>query len=165
MKKVFILTCLISMTAAHLLYATDSQPKKFIASGHVITVDPVYLQLTIRHGAIKGFSGGADTEFYAASGDLIKNIQKDDLVDFEFTDSKGDVKIDKITKTGVALPEVEKSLGSGVQEVLEGAGDVVKGVTSPIRPAQDVAGGVMDATTGATSNVLKDASPEHKTKF
>ncbi len=165
MKKVFIFTGLISMLMTQTLFAADSSPKKYVASGQVVTVDPVYSQLTIRHSAIKGFSGDADTEFYAASGDLIKNIQKDDLVDFEFTDNKGDVKIDKITKTGVALPETEKSLGSGVQEILEGAGDVVKGVTSPIRPAQEVAGGVMDATTGATSNVLTDASPEHKTKF
>ncbi len=165
MKKVFILTGLISILMTQILFAADASPKKYSASGQVITVDPVYSQVTIRHGAIKEFAHDADTEFYVASADLLKNIQKDDLVDFEFTDTKGDVKIDKITKTGVALPEVEKSLGTGVQEVLEGAGDVVKGVTSPLPPAHDVAGGVMDATTGATSNVLTDASPEQKTKF
>ncbi len=165
MKKAFILTGLFSMFMTQIIFAADTAPKKFSASGQVITVDPVYSQVTIRHGAIKDFAGDTDTEFYAASGDLLKNIQKDDLVDFEFTDTKGDVKIDKITKTGVALPEVEKPLGTAVQEVLEGAGDVVKGVTSPITPAHEVAGGVMDATTGATSNVLTDASPEQKTKF
>ncbi len=165
MKKAFILTGLISMFMTQILFAAGTTPKKFSASGQVITVDPVYSQVTIRHGAIKDFAGDADTEFYTASGDLLKNIQKDDLVDFEFTDTKGDVKIDKLTKTGVALPVAEKTLGAGVQEVLEGAGDVVKGVTSPIAPAHEVAGGVMDATTGATSNVLTDASPEQKTKF
>ena len=76
MKKVFIFTGLISMMMIQILFAADTAPKKYTSSGQVITVDPVYSQLTIRHGAIKGFAGDADTEFYAASADLIKNIQK-----------------------------------------------------------------------------------------
>ncbi len=164
MKKLFIFTFLITMFSP-VLFAAEAQPKNYSAKGQVITVDPVYSQVTIHHGAIAGFSGEANTEFFAASGDMLKNIHTNDLVDFEFTDTKGDIKILKITKTGEALPEVEKPLGTAVQEVLEGAGDVVKGVTEPIAPAHEVAGGVMDATTGATSNVLTDVSPEQKTKF
>ncbi len=144
--------------------AADST-RQFQSSGEVVTVDPVYSQITIRHGAIKNFAGDGETEFYTTGPGLLKDIVKRDLVDFEFTDTKGDVKITKIAKTGVAPPPVEPHLGQAIQETLEGAGSMVKGVTEPVAPVHHVAGGVADATTGATGTVLNEVSPEQKSQF
>ncbi len=164
MKKTvfFIFTFLFS---ALTLQAADSNLRHFKSNGQVVTVDPVYSQITIFHGAIKDFAGDGATEFYASDPELLKNIQKNDLVDFEFTDTKGDVKIDKITKTGVASPEKETPFGTAVQETLEGAGNIVKGVTEPIAPVHEVTSGVADATTNATGSVLRDVPSEQKSKF
>ena len=76
------------------------------------------------------------------------------------------VKINKITKVGTAPPKSEGTpVGKALQEMLEGTGEVVKGVTSPIAPAHEAASSVMDATTDATGNDLNEQSPEAKTKF
>ena len=142
-----------------------SNVRDFHGSGEVITVDPVYSQVTIRHGAIKDFAGDTTTDFNVSSADMLKNIQKGDLVEFDFKDTKGDVKIEKITKTGVAEPENEGSpFGQTVQGVLQGTGDVVRGVTRPLPVANEVGNAVGD-TTEATGDALKNTPTESKTKF
>ena len=147
-------------------FAADAKARQFHGSGEVLTVDPMYSQVTIQHTTIKDFSGGGDGDFYVSDAAMLKGIQKGDLVEFEITDNKGDMKINKITKVGTAPPKRDSTpVGQALQEMLQGTGEVVKGVTSPIAPAHDVAGGVMDATTDATGNVLNEQSPEAKTKF
>lgn len=146
--------------------AAAAQVREFQATGEVVTVDPVYGQITIRHGAIKDFSMAGETVFSVADRALLKDLSRGDLLDFHITDSKGDVEVDRLFKTGVATPrENDFPVGRVFQDVLEGTGEVVKGVTAPIAPVHDVAGGVVDATTGATGSALNEASPEQKTKF
>ena len=146
-------------------HAAESQARQFHGSGEVITVDPVYSQVTIQHQAIKGFSGDRESEFFVQSPDMLKNIQKGDLVEFDLTDNKGDVKIEKIQKTGVAQPKNEGTpLGQAVQGVLEGTGNVVKTVTEPIAPVHEVAKGAT-SVTDAAGEALKDDAPEVKNKF
>ena len=166
MKKTFFLLTLFSFLIAPALFAAEPQVRQFSGSGEVTSVDPLYSRITIQHHAIKDFAGDTETEFVVASADLLKKISKGDLVDFEFTDSKGDVKIDKITRTGQAAPKQEGiPVGKAVQDVLVGTGDVVKGVTQPITPVHEAANSTMDATTNATGSVLNDANPDVKRKF
>ena len=166
MKKVIFYLVFSLVFISSQSFAADAKTRRFHGSGEVMTVDPLYSQLTIEHTLIKDFSGGGDGQFYVSDAAMLKNIQKGDLVEFDITDDKGDVKITKIAKVGTAPPRNDSTpVGQALQDMLQGTGEVVKGVTSPIAPAHDVAGGVMDATTDATGNVLNDKSPEAKTKF
>ena len=165
MKKAYFLITLFSFLAVPAAFSAESV-RHFSGSGEVTSVDPLYSRITIQHSAIKDFAGDTETEFVVVSADLLKNISKNDLVDFEFTDNKGDVKIEKITRTGQAPPKQEGiPVGKAVQDVLVGTGEVVKGVTQPITPVHDAAGSTLDATTGATGSVLNDANPDVKKKF
>ena len=96
---------------------------------------------------------------------LLKNIQKGDLIDFSLKNEKGDVRIDKITRTGVAEPEDNGSpFGQTIQGVLHGTGELVRSVTSPLPLANEVGNAVGD-TTAATGDALRDVPSESKTKF
>ena len=164
MRKAIVFSVISLLSLVLPAYAA-SKSGDFHGNGEVITVDPVYSQVTIRHGAIKDLSGDATTDFYVASPDMLKNIQKGDLVDFDLKDDKGDVRIMKLTKTGVAEAESEGSpLGQTVQGVLQGTGDMVRGVTHPLPLASEVGNAVGD-TTEATGDALKDTPTEAKTKF
>jgi len=145
--------------------AKDSGVRQFHGSGEVLTVDPVYSQVTIQHSAIKDFSGDRSSEFFVNNAALLKGIQTGDLVEFDIVDTKGEMKIEKITKTGIAPPKSEGTpLGQAVHDVLQGTGEVVRGVTEPLPPAHEVAKGVTTATD-ATGDALKETGTESKTKF
>ncbi len=139
--------------------------KRIEAKGEVSSVDPVYSSVTIKHGAIKGFAGDGSTDFTVVSADLLKSINKSDLVDFTIVDDRGDVRIEKIVRTGQAVHQKEPGMGKVVQDVLVGTGEVAKGITSPIEPAHQLVSGTVDATTGATGSVLNDADNKVKTEF
>ena len=164
MKKILFILALFSLSFSP-LYAA-SKPSTFDSSGEVTSVDPLYSRITIKHPAIKGFSGDEETEFFVNSADILKGITKKDLVNFTITDTKGDVKIEKITRTGQG-PEKDEStpLGRVVQEAFVTTGEAVKTVSSPIAPAHEVVSGTIGATTGATDSVLHDANPDVKKKF
>ena len=165
MKKALIFSFILLFLFCRPLFAEDFKTHQFHGSGEVLTVDPVYSQITIEHAPIKDFSAGNDSEFFVQSPEMLKGIQKGDLVEFDITDNKGDVKIEKITKTGVAPPKSEGTpLGQAVHDVLQGTGDVVKGVTEPIAPVHEVAKGAT-TVTDATGDAFKESSPENKAKF
>ena len=165
MKKVLIFSILSFLSVPWPALASAPQLRQFHGSGEVLTVDPVYSQITIQHKAIKDFSGDRDSEFFVSSPELLKGIEKGDLVDFDITDNKGDVKIDKIQKTGVAARRSDNlPLGQAVHDVLQGTGNVVKGVTEPLPPAHEVAKGAT-SLTDATGDALKESAPEVKSKF
>ena len=137
----------------------------FDGKGEITSIDPLYSRVTIKHGAIKGFAGDESTEFSVSHAGLLKDLAPRDLVEFNVTDTNGDVKIEKITKTGVAAPEEKTGMGRVVQDVLVGTGEVAKTITKPITPAHDVIGGTFDATTSATEPLLKDADTNAKQDF
>ncbi len=166
MKK----TCLLLIAGAFfngtVLLASIAEPKTYQGKGEVRVVSPVFSRISIKHEAIKGFSEAGETEFTVTSRDLLANLSRADAVDFEVVDISGDVKIRKITKTGIVPPADNRlPVGKAVQEVLEGTSQVVSGVTQPIEPANQVASGVMGATTNATGAVLDEASPDVKKDF
>ena len=164
MKKLFFILAL-SVFFYSLVYA-DTKVLNFESSGEVTSVDPVYGRVTIKHPAIKGFSGDGETEFVVKTPELLKAISKSDLVNFSASDEKGDVRIDKITRTGVAqVKEESVSLGRMVQDAIVATGDAAKTVSSPIAPAHELVSGTVGATTEATNTVLHDADPEIKKKF
>lgn len=164
MKKIlFVFVLFLSMTGV--LYAA-LKPTHFESSGEVTSVDPLYSRITIKHEAIKGFSGDGEAEFFVNSPDLLKGISKGDLVTFSIADVKGETQIEKILKTGVApIKDESTPLGRVVQDVLVTTGEVAKTVSSPVAPAHEIVSGTVGATTGATDNVLHDATPEVKKKF
>ncbi len=167
MKKISLLTAifLFSMTAASLAGA-EQAIREFEGSGEVISSDPLYSRVTIRHDAIKGFTGDLEEEFFVSSSDLLKDISKRDIVDFTIVEEKGDARITKITKTGEAPKHEEKlEIGKAVQGALVTTGEVAKTLTSPITPAHEVVSGATDATTGATGALLEDATTEVKKEF
>ena len=164
MKKISIFLMLILLSSG-VSYAA-SHASRFESSGEVVSVDPLYNRITIKHPAIKGFSGDEATEFFAKTPAILKGISKNDLVDFTIVDEKGDTLIDKITRTGVAAPVDETlPLGRAIQDTLVATGEAAKTVTSPIMPAHDVVSGTVGATTDATDSVLHDANPDVKKKF
>lgn len=139
--------------------------KRIEAKGEVTSVDPVYSSVTIKHGAIKGFAGDGSTDFAVVSADLLKPIHKSDLVDFTLLEDKGDARIEKIVRTGQAVPEKEAGVGKVVQDVLVGTGEIAKGITSPIEPAHQVVSGAVGVTTDATGSLLENADTQVKKKF
>jgi len=165
MKKTYVLVALLSFFIVSAALAVEPATRHYSSSGEVTSVDPVYSRITIRHGAIPNFTGDLENEF-VASRDLLKIITKGDLVNFEFTDKGGNVEIEKIVRTGQAVPKDDGlHVGQAVQDVLVGTGEVVKGVTQPITPVHDATSSTMNATTGATGSVLNDANPDVKRKF
>lgn len=165
MKKSGFAALLFSILFAFGASGASAKTMTYEAKGKVTSVDPVYSRITIEHGAIKGFAGDEATEFVADPASLLKGIHKNDLVDFEIVDTNGDVRIDKLTRTGVATPEEGMKTGKFVQDVLVGTGEVAKGVTEPIAPAHDVVSGAVDTTTGATGQVLDNADNKVKKNF
>ena len=161
MKNIPFFVFLFSLILPPFSYAADrAETRHFQASGEVISVDPLYSRITISHSPIKGFSGDGETEFTVKTADLLKKISKSDLVDFEIEETKSEANIIKITKTGQAPPKEEGvPVGRAAQEVLEGAGTIVKTVASPIAPVGEVANATADATTNATGSVLTEAKP------
>ena len=164
MKRVFVVLLFLILTPSILCAA--SKETRYQGFGEVTSVDPLYSRVTIQHGAIKNFAGDAETEFFVRSIDLLKGIAKRDLVSFTLVNDKGDVRIEKLTKTGEAvLKEGSVPLGRVVQDALVATGEAAKAVSSPIAPAHEVVSGAVGATTEATDSVLHDANPNVKKKF
>lgn len=156
MNKTAVFAFLAFFLTSSMLYAADAV-RQFQASGEVGTVDPVYSQITIEHGAIKGLAGEGVTEFYVSDASLLKGISRGDLVDFEVTDTRGDVKVGKITKTGVAIPKKEgSSVGEALQQTFQGVGQVAKTVTAPIPPISEAIGNATESTAAATDPKIED---------
>ena len=165
MKKVLLFSFVSFFSIVLSVSAAEPKAHQFHGEGEVLTVDPMYSQITLQHKPIKDLSGDSQNEFFVSSPDLLKGIEKGDLVEFDLTDTKGDVKIDKIRKTGVAAPKSETvPLGQAVHDVLEGTGNVVKGVTEPLPPVHEVAKGAT-SITDATGDALQEGDPELKSKF
>ena len=164
MKKVFEVFLFLFLIPSILLAA--SKETHFEGSGEVTSVDPLYSRVSIKHGAIKNFEGDTETEFFVQSPDLLKGITRRDLVSFTLVNDKGDVRIEKITKTGEApLKDDSTPLGRVVQDALVATGEAAKTVSSPITPAHEVVSGTVGATTRVTDSVLHDANPDVKKKF
>ncbi|MBI3252046.1 MAG: copper-binding protein [Candidatus Omnitrophica bacterium] len=166
MRKIVSLFVFAFLLSSALNAFAETKARHFESEGEVVTVDPMYGQVTIRHDVIRDFMAGGSTSFYVTSPDLLKPIRTGDLVEFSVTDTRGDARIDKIKKVGQAPPKEDKAkLGEAVQTVIVATGELAKGVTSPIEPANQVVSGAADATSGATGSVLKDVSPQTKKKF
>ena len=167
MKKNLFLVILLSLFFLPSSHAEQNDAvQKFHGEGEVVSVDPVYSRVTINHSLIKDFAHDGETEFSVQSADSLKKISKSDLVSFEIEETKGDAQIVKIQRVGQApTKEDHMPLGSAAQEVLEGAGSIVKTVASPIAPIGQVANAATDATTNTTGSILKDAESQVKTKF
>ncbi|OIO36072.1 MAG: hypothetical protein AUJ72_06150 [Candidatus Omnitrophica bacterium CG1_02_46_14] len=164
MKKAFALLSSLVLISS-LVFAAPKE-SVYQGSGEVTSVDPLYSRITIKHGAIKNFVGDSENEFFVQSSDLLKNIAKRDFINFTLEDQKGDVRITKIEKTGVAAVKDETlPIGRAVQDVLTMTGEAVKTISSPIAPAHEVVSETVGATTGATDSVLHDANPEVKKNF
>ncbi len=164
-RTVFFLVSLFLLSNISCVFA-DSKKTDFKASAEVVSVDPLYGRITLKHKAIQGFSGAGETEFFVSSEALLKGLSKRDLVDFIIVEKYGDTKVTQITKTGQA-PEPDDRLlvGKAVQDVLVATGEAAKAVISPIEPAHQVVSGTVGAATEVTGAVLKDATTEVKTKF
>ena len=145
---------------------TAESARQFKGNGEVVTVDPVYSQITILHGAIKGFAQDSSTQFYVTDAAHLKNITKGDLVDFDLTDTKGDVKITKIMKTGVASPKENGiPIGQAVRETLQGTGQVLGAITSPLPPVSDAIHGAMNSTADVANPEITDGELKQKASF
>ena len=164
MKKALILWSIFVFTPS-VVWAAPKEAA-YQGSGEVTSVDPLYSRITIKHGAIKNFVAESETEFFAESSDLLKDIHKRDLVDFKVMDRSGDTRLTQIKKTGEApIKDETLPIGRAVQDVLVATGEAAKTVSSPIAPAHEVVSGTVGATTGATDSVLHDANPEVKKNF
>jgi len=139
--------------------------KEYKSTGEVISVDPVYSSLSIKHEAIQGFAGDETTVFIVENASNLKGIERGDLVDFDFVDYPGQASITRIERVGRANHETQLPLGRAVQGMLNETGRVVGEVTRPIPAAGEIVGGAVSATTDATGEVVKDANSDVKTKF
>ncbi len=166
MKKI-VSFFFLALVVSTLAWAKDTTKRQFQGSGEVLEVEPLYSRVQIKHGPIPGLQGGVDNLFFVDSPELLKSIQKRDLVEFTVIEEKGDARLVAIKKTGEAPPKEENTeFGKAVQGVLTTTAGVAKAVTSPLPPANEVASGALDATTDATGSVLDEAQgPEVKTKF
>ena len=163
MKKALFYFLFLSLFISIPGHAAD---KTYQGSGEVVTVDPLYSRITIETDAIKDYSAAGENEFVVSSPELLKDISRHDLVDFEIQEVRGEAKINKLTKTGVAPEEDEGTpIGKAVQEVLTGTGQVVKTVTTPITPVGAAIGNAVGDTTEATGNLVGDAKSDIKRKF
>ena len=166
-KLLTIAFIFIFLLGSQVFLSAGEAHKHYEGSGEVLSVDPLYSRVTIKHGPIHGLAGDGDTEFFVTSVALLKNISKRDLVDFSVLEDRGNTLVDKITKTGVApIKDDSLRVGQAVQDVLVATGEVAKVVTSPIAPAHEVVSGAVGATTGVTGVVLEDATlPSTKKEF
>ena len=166
MKKSAFFIVLTALFLTAYAFSSEQPAKHFEGSGEVVSSDPVYSRVTIKHKPIQGFVGGGEAEFTVSSPSLLKEINRYDLVDFSFEDNKGDARITQITKTGVAAPKDDSlHVGQAVQGVLVSTGQVAKAVTAPIPAVNEVVGGAVGATTDTTEPILDDAKPEIKKSF
>ncbi len=166
MKKNVLISLFSLLLFMLLPLAVQAKTNTFDGKGEVVSADPLYGRITIKHDAIKGFAGDEETEFVVSSNDLLKGLGRRDLVDFTIEDKNGDVQIIKIMKTGQAPPVDDRlPVGKVVQDALVATGEAAKTVTTPIEPAHELVSGTMGATTDVTGSVLKDAKPEIKQKF
>ena len=162
MKKTTIFAFLLFFLTPTTLRAAEAV-RHFNGSGEVRTVDPVYSQITIEHRAIKGLAGDGVTEFYVSNAGILKGIVTNDLVDFEVTDTKGDVRITKITKTGTAPPREEGvAVGEALQQTIQGVGGAAQAVTSPIAPVSEAIGGASQTAAANTEPRIKDGEVKQK---
>jgi Cu/Ag efflux protein CusF len=160
----FLLVFLFSVSPASA--ADISRSKHFTSRGEVISVDPMYSRITLQHDPIKGFPGGFETEFEVSSQNLLKNISMSDEVTFEIEEAAGSAQIIKLERTGKKFEHNDRMpMGRAAQDLLEGASTVVKTVTSPIAPVNQLTSAATDATTSATGSVLADKDSEVKAKF
>lgn len=166
MRKVYLVLGFIAVILTQSICIAHAETKRYEGSGEVISADPLYSRVTIEHGPISGFSGGPETEFFVTSPAILKDISRRDLVNFVIVDQKGDARIEKIIKTGVA-PEKEDGLqvGKAVQGALVSTGEAAKVIASPLPPAHEIVSGTVGVTTDATGSVLEEANPEVKQKF
>ncbi len=164
MKKFLILPILALVIFAASAQPASAKERRYSAKGEVVTVDPPYGRVTIRHGAIKGFAAAADTDF-VASKEQLKPLERRDLVDFEFVEEGGDARIEKISVTGEAAPEDKVRFGQVVQDALVGTGEVAKTITTPIAPVHGAVSSVAGATTDTTGAVLTDADSQVRSEF
>lgn len=162
LKKLALIYLALGFASA--VWAAPAENRTFDASGEVLSVTPVYSRITIKHDAIPDFSGSGETEFTASSKEILETVSGGDLVNFTITETRGDAKITKIERTGVAVKE-EQHLGQAIQQTLEGAGEAVTGVAAVIPPAGEVVGAASNAATGATGSVLDNADPQVKQNF
>ncbi|HXV19084.1 MAG TPA: copper-binding protein [Candidatus Omnitrophota bacterium] len=159
MKKSILSVLVLFSFGLCFLSLAQAEPKHYKGEGEVLSVDPLYSRITIEHGAITDFAGDGETEFFVTDAKLLKEVSRRDLVEFTITEDKGEAFIDKITVVGVAEKKPEGlEVGKVVQDVLVGTGEVAKVVTSPIAPANEVVSGTVDATTGATDEMIGDAT-------
>lgn len=157
MKKMVVPAVLFFLSVATVALSADKS-RRFDGSGEVITVDPLYSRITIEHGSIKDFSGDGKSEFFVTKPELLKGVATRDLVKFSLVDEKGDVRIDKIEKTGVA-PEREDdtiTINKAARAVIGATGEVARGVTQPIPPAHEAMKGATDATENVSDALLED---------
>ena len=162
MKKIAVPVLFALLINISLCHASEAK-RQFKGSGEVVSVDPVYSQITILHGAITGFDSEGETNFYVADTTVLKNVSKGDLVDFQLTDTKGDVKIDRLEKTGIASPKEDGvPLGQAVQDTLQGTGQVLKAVTSPLPPVSEAIGGATDSASTSSDPRIQDGEVKQK---
>lgn len=158
----FLFLAVLTYLTCHEAKAAE---KKFEGKGEVVSVDPMYKRITIKHGAIKNFEGDGETEFFVKSEKELKDLARYDLVDFTIAENKGDTRIESLKKTGVAeQPQEGFQIGEAAQGALESTAGAVKTITSPIPPVNTVASAAVDGTTNATGAVLEEA-PDLKKKF
>ena len=156
MKKTAISVLFLLIFNISLCHAGE-RVRHFDAYGEVLSVDPISSQFTVRHRGIKGLEGSGDTQFYVTDAAMLKGIEKHNLVELDLVETRGDLKVEKITVTGQALPQEEGvPLGQAVQDTLQGTGQVLKTLTSPLPAVSDAVGGAADSTADAADPRIKD---------
>lgn len=157
MKKAIGLTVpfLLLLAAAAI---SAERPTRFEGEGEIVTVDPAYGRVTIEHKAIKGFAGDDTSEFFVADASMLKGLGRRDTVKFTLIDQKGDVRVEKIEKTGVA-PEKKGeylTMNDAVKGALHATGDVAGEITRPIEPIHEGTRAVTGATTDTADELLTE---------
>src|SRR3990167_3743664 len=157
---------LFLLLSALLVSPVHAKTRTFQGSGEVLSADPAFQRVIIKHGPIKDFSPAGETEFRVEDPDLLKEVSAGSLADFTIVEQDGGARIEKIVKTGTAPPK-DKCLkvGQAIQDVLVATGKTAEFVTSPIPPAQETVGGAFDATTGVTGELLTDKEVPARQEF
>lgn len=162
MKRISLFLLLLAL----LVSPAHAKTRTFEGSGEVLSADPAFQRVIIKHGPIKGFSPADVTEFRVEDPALLKEVGTGSLADFTIVEESGGTRISKIVKTGQAPPkETGLKVGQAVQDVLVATGKTAEFVTSPIPPAQEAVGGAFDAATGATGELLNDKEIPARREF
>ena len=167
MKKPVGLLVVFILMACVSVFASESH-KAYQGSGEVLSVEPLYSRITIRHGKIKGLSGGPESDFLSVSALLLKDVEKRDLVEFTLEEDRGDLRLVKITKIGQAQPKEESSeVDDALHGVLDATNRVAQGVTAPLPPAQRLVKGTLGAASDTTEGAVdvSEGNPQVKRKF